>query len=233
MTPAPPHQTQANVTQATTPLRTLQNLTHTMQQTLWNFAPRSLRNPSAHQEPSTESNTQNESLTNTPNMNATPPSTPLPPVANTSQRSTLTTDAQNHHTYQCPLTSNHKNEPWGDHWALPQPTNLFRVLSKNTGTINLKNLDMQAITQGLNHVHASVFTAQETNVHWDVDSMHQLVMQCHQTSPQIKIATSTSIEKASDWYKPRGTLLLAMNQWTKSLNTGMIKNSGAGPTSSL
>ncbi len=50
-------------------------------------------------------------------------------------------------------------------------------------------------------------------VNWDVESRHQLVTQCRRTSPQIKIATSTRAEKLSDWYKPGGTLLLALNQW--------------------
>jgi len=97
---------------------------------------------------------------------------------------------------------------------MEKPTSLFRVLSKNTGTINLLNLDMQAITKELNQLHASVFAAQETNVNWDVDSRHQLVTQCQRTSPQIKFATLTSAEKSSNWFKPGGTLLLAMNQWT-------------------
>jgi len=79
--------------------------------------------------------------------------------------------------------------------------------------INLLNLDMQAITKELNYVNASVYAAQETNMNWDVDSMQNLVTQCRRTSPQIKIATSTSTEKSSDWYKPGSTLLLALNQW--------------------
>jgi len=97
---------------------------------------------------------------------------------------------------------------------MQQPTNLFRILFKNTGTLNLMNLDMQAITKELNYMTASMFAAQETNVNWDVDSMQQLVTQCRRSSPQIKIATATSKEKSSDWYKPGGTLLLALNQWT-------------------
>jgi len=73
---------------------------------------------------------------------------------------------------------------------------------------------MQAITTELNHLHMSVFATQETNVNWDVDSRHQLVTQCRCTSPQIKIAMAMSAEKSSDWFKPGGTLLLALNQWT-------------------
>jgi len=213
-TPAPTHQTPANVTQVPNPLRTFRNLTRSMQQTLWNFAHHHIHNTSDHPTPSTASINNNVTINTTPDTNATPPSTPLQQVDSLSQRSTMTTNNRNHRTYQRPLTSNRKNDPWGDHWAMNQPTNLFRVLSKNTGTINLNNLDMQAIMTELNHVHASFFAAQETNVHWDVDSLHQLVTQCQQTSPQIKIATSMSSEKASNWYKPGGTLLLALNQWT-------------------
>jgi len=101
---------------------------------------------------------------------------------------------------------------------MEKPTSLFHVISKNTGMVNLLNLDMQAITKELNQVHASVFAAQETNVNWDVDSMHQLVTQCRRMSPQIKIATSTSAKKSSDWHKPGGTLLLALNQWTSRVS---------------
>jgi len=97
---------------------------------------------------------------------------------------------------------------------MPQPTNLFRILSKNTGTINLRNLDMQAITNELNNLSASVFAAQETNVHWNEETTHHLVNQCRKASPQLKVATSTSKEKSQDWFKPGGTMILTLNQWT-------------------
>jgi len=57
---------------------------------------------------------------------------------------------------------------------MTQLTNLFHVISKNTGTISLLNLDMQAITTELNLMSASVFVAQETNVHWNEDSVLSL-----------------------------------------------------------
>jgi len=66
----------------------------------------------------------------------------------------------------------------GDYWAMTQPTNLFRLLSKNTGTINLQNLDMLAITSTLMNLSASVFVVQETNVHWDADTGYHLHTQC-------------------------------------------------------
>jgi len=73
---------------------------------------------------------------------------------------------------------------------------------------------MQAITTELNLMSASVFVAQETNVHWNEDSLNSLITQCHCSSPQIKIATATSMEKSKEWYKPGGMLLLAVNKWT-------------------
>jgi len=90
----------------------------------------------------------------------------------------------------------------------------FRIVSKNTGTINLQNLDMQTITQELLHINASVFVAQEMNVHWDTATKYQLYQQCKCIAPQIKLTTATSQEPAADWYKPGGTLLLTLNAWT-------------------
>jgi len=207
--PAPPHLNHTNETLITSPLHTIQNITHTTQQTLWWYVypPPTDHNLAANQvqvPPPTPI-----AMLNTQDLSATPPSTPIHNVDTTSQNSNLVTDAPQPTAHQQPLRSECSNEPWGDYWAMEKPTSLFRVISKNTGMVNLLNLDMQAITKELNQVHASVFAAQETNVNWDVDSMHQLITQCRCTSPQIKIATSTSAEKLSDWYKSGSTLLLA------------------------
>jgi len=97
---------------------------------------------------------------------------------------------------------------------MKQPTNLFRVVSKNTGTINLQNMDMIAITKELMIISASVFAAQETNVHWNEDTLYHLQAQCRKAAPQTQIATSTSAEDASEWHKPGGTITMALNNWT-------------------
>jgi len=68
---------------------------------------------------------------------------------------------------QISLTVDTGNDPWGDIGSAVKPQHFFRVLSKNTGTINLSNLDITAITQELLLLGTSVFAAQETNVHWD------------------------------------------------------------------
>jgi len=80
--------------------------------------------------------------------------------------------------HQRTLIKDTQNEPWGNCWALPKPTSLFHVLSKNTGTINLQNLDMQAIMKELTYLNTSVFAAQETNIHWDAETYQHLTTQC-------------------------------------------------------
>jgi len=115
---------------------------------------------------------------------------------------------------QRPLWPDRTNDPWGDCWAMKQPTNLFRVVSKNTGTINLPNMDMLALTKELMLISASVFAAQETNIHWNVDTIHHLQTQCCKAAPQTQIATSTSAEDTSEWHKPGGTITMALNNWT-------------------
>jgi len=176
-TPAPPTSTLPNENRPL-PLRIIRNFTRSTQQTMWNFL---------HTSPNATNSTANpvqapiriptESQT-TLDSGATPPSTPLTTAENAIQNPSQTSDALFPTVHQQPLRVERRNEPWGDSWAMEKPTSLFRVLSKNTGTINLLNLDMQAITKELNQVHASVFAAQETNVNWDVDSRHQLVTQC-------------------------------------------------------
>jgi len=73
---------------------------------------------------------------------------------------------------------------------------------------------MQAITNELVHFNASVFAAQETNIHWDPLTKYQIYQQCKSMAAQIKITTALSQELAADWYKLGGTLLLTLNQWT-------------------
>jgi len=78
---------------------------------------------------------------------------------------------------------------------------------------------MLAITTKLVLHDASVFVAQETNVHWDAATNYQLYNQCHQAASHLQIATSTSLEAALDWYKLGGTLLLALGSWTHCIIT--------------
>jgi len=66
----------------------------------------------------------------------------------------------------------------------------------------------------LMNLSASVFAAQETNVHWDADTGSHLHTQCRHATQQLQIATSTSAKPASDWFKPGGTITMALNNWT-------------------
>ncbi len=78
---------------------------------------------------------------------------------------------------------------------------------------------MKAITKELMLCSVSVFAAQETNVHWNEDTTHLLQTQCQSVAPQIQITTSTSAEKTTEWYKPGGTITMAMNNWTSRVVT--------------
>jgi len=150
------------------------------------------------------------------NLIHTPPATPVAhdPVLPTqlSQQPLLTTIS-----HQQQLHSDNRNEPWGDIWALPLTEKMFRIVSKNTGTLNPQNLDMQAITNELVNINASVFAAQETNVHWDPLTTYQTYNQCKGATAQIKLTTATSQEMSTDWYKPGGTLLLTLDPWTSRI----------------
>jgi len=80
---------------------------------------------------------------------------------------------------------------------------------------------MQAITHKLLHLGASVFAAQETNIHWDTITSYQIYQQCKSLAPQIKLTMASSQELAEDWYKPGGTMLLSLDPWTSRIvNTG-------------
>jgi len=120
--------------------------------------------------------------------------------------------------HQQPLHSDKSNSPWGDIWALPLTEKMFRIVSKNTGTLNPQNLDMQAITNELVHLNASVFAAQETNVHWDPLTKYQTYNQCKGVTAQIKLTTASSQEPSTEWYKPGGTLL-TLDPWTSRITS--------------
>jgi len=52
--------------------------------------------------------------------------------------------------------------------------------------MNPQNLDMQAITKELVQLNASVFAAQETNIHWDPITKYQIYQQSKRMAAQIK-----------------------------------------------
>jgi len=187
------------------------------QQTMWNFVTSMTQPPETPNIPEPPQNTDNNTqqsdnsaiLLSEP---ATPVATPTgPPKPNSVPPS---------HTQETPtiqqalFTPPSYNVPWGDTWVVTKPSSSFRIVSKNTGTISLQNLDMIAITQELQNLAVSVFAGQETNVHWDPATHYQMYTQCRRVTPHIKIATSTSQEPAADWYKPGGTMLLTLDPWT-------------------
>jgi len=108
---------------------------------------------------------------------------------------------------QTSLVPARDNNSWGDIWSLNSTTQLFRVFSKNTGTLNPSHLDVRTITTELQNLGTSVFAALETNIHWDPATTHQIYTQCRQAASHAFLATSCSQEPSSDWHKPGGTLL--------------------------
>jgi len=97
------------------------------------------------------------------------------------------------------------------------PTKNFRVISKNTGTLNPFLLDMTAITEELITKGVSVFVAQETNIDWTPEMQQMIQSQVRRNTPHFSMTTSCSVEKSSNWYKPGSTLLLALNHWTSHI----------------
>jgi len=117
-------------------------------------------------------------------------------------------------SYQQPFCTDKRNKPWGDIWALPMMEKMFCIVSNNTGMLNLQNLDMKAITNELINIRASIFAAQEMNVHWDPLTTYQMYNQCKGATAQVKLTTASSQETTAEWYKPGGTLLLTLDPWT-------------------
>jgi len=93
----------------------------------------------------------------------------------------------------------------------------FRIYSKNTGTINPLNLDILAITTEFQQMGVSMFATQETNIHWDLASTHHIYMQCQRAASHVYLATSSSQEPSSEWYKPGGMLLMALGPCTSRI----------------
>jgi len=72
-------------------------------------------------------------------------------------------------------------------------------------------LKMLAMTNNLITIDASVFAAQETNIHWATTNL--IYSQSHCSTPHITLAMSTSAEKSKNWHKPGGTLLMVLSKW--------------------
>jgi len=102
----------------------------------------------------------------------------------------------------------------GRHMGNESAPQLVLSAVKNTGTINLQNSDMEAITTEISNLGVSVFAIQETNNHWDIDATHQLYTQFHRIAPHIVIATSSSSNSTTPGYQPGGTITLALDPWT-------------------
>jgi len=181
---------------------------------MWDYICHAIHNQASHT--ASDNHPLHVEMNHTPstlgNSVQTPPMTPIAADLTllTSQPSTEPNNAAPL-THQTSLRSDKRNDPWGDTWAIPNKVHTFQIASKNTGTINPQNLDMQAIMNKLLHLSVSVFAAQETNIHWDMLTNYQIYQQCKSMASQIKLTTALSQELAEDWYKPGGTLLLTLD----------------------
>jgi len=78
-------------------------------------------------------------------------------------------------------------------------------------------MDMTAITNALVTMGASVFAAQEINIHWNPTMTNMIYMQGKWYASHLFLQTSTSTETFENWYKPGGMLLLALGKWTSHI----------------
>jgi len=186
------------------------------QHTLWDYFPQTINTPTTPLLTLTHDTQQTHipySQSETRDIN-TPTTTLIyvddTPLNPSTQQTQILDTHQTHQTRMAPDTS---IEPWGDMWAVPTTAMTFRIVSKNTGTLNPSNLDMQAITNELTHLGTSVFAVQEANIHWDTLMNYQIYQQCKRMAQQIKLTMVSSQEQSSDWYKPGGTLLLTLAPW--------------------
>jgi len=187
------------------------------QTTLWDFFPLRTRTPLAAI-PATEPNAPTLSQDTNLNNTNTPPSTPTAPAGSQEELSGIEPPT----LVQTSLPMVRNNRPWGDIWDAHHPGCHFRILSKNTNTINPNNLDMIAITNELNNIGASVFAAQETNINWNPTTLSLITAQCQQASKQVHLSTASSNTNSKEWHHPGGSLLLTLNKWTsRVINRGM------------
>jgi len=198
-----------------------QNATSQPQQhtqcTFWDFVHPILQ-PN-HPEPVPPPPHNNEHIVlETPNTHDTPPATPIPIAIPDSQfdpQLQITEPATT--AIQQPQQSEKSNRPWGNTALFERSTHHFRVVSKNTGTLNPHKLDMVAITEELMSKGVSVFVAQETNIHWTPATTPMILSQAWPATPHVAMATSASTEETDNWYKPGGTLVLALNHCTSRI----------------
>jgi len=158
-----------------------------------------------------------------PDTTNTPPATPLTPLRTSEEQPGTALP----NFLQTTLPQERSNRPWGDIWDAHHPSCHFRLLSKNTNTINPYNLDMVAITDELNNLGASIFAAQETNINWNPSTISLIAAQCCQASKQVLLSTASSVTQEKDWHQPGGTLLMTLNKWTSQvIDRGMDKPLG-------
>jgi len=186
------------------------------QQTLWDFVQPIINHNPPEPVITIPGNTNPDHDTQT--TQDMPPATPIPIIMPDSQNDPPLTHSDATNTViQQPLQSKKSNCPWGDTIIFQRSTYNFRVVSKNTGTLNPYKLDMTAITAELMSKGVSVFTAQETNINWNPATTPLILSQARRVTPHIAMATSTSIEETENWYKPGGTLVMAMNHCTSQI----------------
>jgi len=195
---------------------TNQQQRHT-QRTLWDFV-HPILHPNNPEPVPPPLNNDEHIVLETPNTQETPPATPIPiaiPDSQTDPQLSIPEPATT--TIQQPLQSEKSNRPWGDNALFDRSMHHFRVVSKNTGTLNPHKLDMIAITEELMSKGVSVFAAQETNIHWTPATTPMILSQAKHTTPHVAMSTSTSTKETDNWYKPGGTLVLALNQCTSQI----------------
>jgi len=193
---------------------------HSHQRTMWDFIHHAIQNQAPPATP--DNHPINAEMNHTQStQNTSAPTPQMTPIAIDPTLLTAQPAPEPHHvtpvTHQTALQNDKHNNPWGDIWAIPNKVHTFCIASKNTGTINPQNLDMQAITAELLNLNVSVFAAQETNIHWDTLTNYQIYQQCKSMTSQIKLTMASSQEPVEEWYKPGGTLLLTLDPWTSQI----------------
>ena len=139
-----------------TPTTSRQHHPTPKQRTLWDFIPPTIHPPIPPITVPTQHHAETPSTAPSDDLSTnTPAATPVVNPDSLSQTPTSTQINGIRTTptmHQTPITPDKTNDPWGNIWALPTFTDTFRIVSKNTGTLNPQNLDMQAITHELLHM---------------------------------------------------------------------------------
>lgn len=139
-------------------------------------------------------------------------------ATNTNSRRSRT----NHQTILGP--ANTSNEPWGDEVQDLQMGNI-RIWSQNVNGISTSDnfADFVDVCDELKTNSASIICLQETNIDW---LQYRPRARCEQilrdTFGKVRLITSTSSVKSPSFYKPGGTCMAIVGDWT-----GRIMESGA------